>query len=487
LKVLYAFDPPRTNTEPETETIARPANTKDYMLSSSPAPARRALARLEQFLAGRARRRAAAASEPTLRRSSPFSSSSSSASQEAPQTTANLSAAGTRAVLRLRGKGALQFLQGMITNDVRPLMGPSPRGKSVAYAALLTAKGKLIEDVFVHRVVGGGSGGALHPSDDAEGETLLLDVGAAAKREALAWLARYRLRRPISLEDASSDMHVWAAWGGAVPPATPGGGGGTAEWRADPRLPAAVLGWRGVFGKAGDDSAASAAAAAAASHRRLRYALAVPEGAAEMLSSGGGAAGGGGAADNAASSSASAASSPQQQQQQQQRAPNPLEFGLDVLNGVSYDKGCYIGQERNSFTHYRGVIRRRALPVRLVAGGGASSASAPVIVAAGAPVLDRAGRLVGTIMAAEGDLGLAHLTLARALPGGDVAPVAREGEDEEPAFVVAATAARGGSGGGTAPSAVGVVPLGRPAWWPAEWGREELQQQQQQQHHQQQA
>ena len=44
---------------------------------------------------------------------------------------------------------------------------------------------------------------------------------------------------------------------------------------------------------------------------------------------------------------------------------NPLEFNLDVLNGVSYTKGCYIGQERNSYTHYRGIVRRRLMPVVL--------------------------------------------------------------------------------------------------------------------------
>jgi folate-binding protein YgfZ len=43
----------------------------------------------------------------------------------------------------------------------------------------------------------------------------------------------------------------------------------------------------------------------------------------------------------------------------------PLECNLDALSGISYTKGCYIGQERNSYTHYRGIIRRRLMPVRL--------------------------------------------------------------------------------------------------------------------------
>lgn len=43
----------------------------------------------------------------------------------------------------------------------------------------------------------------------------------------------------------------------------------------------------------------------------------------------------------------------------------PLECNLDALAGISYSKGCYIGQERNSYTHYRGIIRRRMMPVLL--------------------------------------------------------------------------------------------------------------------------
>lgn len=42
----------------------------------------------------------------------------------------------------------------------------------------------------------------------------------------------------------------------------------------------------------------------------------------------------------------------------------PLEARLDELNAVSYKKGCYIGQELVSRTHYTGVIRKKLLPVR---------------------------------------------------------------------------------------------------------------------------
>lgn len=43
----------------------------------------------------------------------------------------------------------------------------------------------------------------------------------------------------------------------------------------------------------------------------------------------------------------------------------PLEYNLDALNGVSYSKGCYVGQELIARTHNRGVVRKRLMPVTI--------------------------------------------------------------------------------------------------------------------------
>ena len=40
----------------------------------------------------------------------------------------------------------------------------------------------------------------------------------------------------------------------------------------------------------------------------------------------------------------------------------PLNMHLHYLNGASFDKGCYIGQELTQRTFHTGVIRRVALP-----------------------------------------------------------------------------------------------------------------------------
>jgi folate-binding protein YgfZ len=42
-----------------------------------------------------------------------------------------------------------------------------------------------------------------------------------------------------------------------------------------------------------------------------------------------------------------------------------LESGFDELNGVDWDKGCYIGQELTARTKYRGLIKKRLFPVRI--------------------------------------------------------------------------------------------------------------------------
>lgn len=43
----------------------------------------------------------------------------------------------------------------------------------------------------------------------------------------------------------------------------------------------------------------------------------------------------------------------------------PLEYNLDALQGISYDKGCYVGQELVARTHWSGLIRKRLMPFAL--------------------------------------------------------------------------------------------------------------------------
>ncbi|XP_077611998.1 iron-sulfur cluster assembly factor IBA57, mitochondrial [Crocuta crocuta] len=81
----------------------------------------------------------------------------------------------------------------------------------------------------------------------------------------------------------------------------------------------------------------------------------------------------------------------------------PLESNLALMNGVSFTKGCYIGQELTARTHHMGVIRKRLFPVLLsrpVPEGG---------ITPGAPVLTESGQAAGKYRAGQGDVGLALL------------------------------------------------------------------------------
>lgn len=152
-----------------------------------------------------------------------------------------------RALLRVSGAEARDFLQNLVTNDLDGLdTGP-------VYTALLTPQGKYLFDFFVIR----------------DGETMLLDV-AADRAEALALrLAMYRLRARVAVEPA--DLAVVLGTGAVpiLPLAFP-----------DPRLP--ELGWR-AYGADPELILAGVAPLDPSALTALRIAHAVPETGIELV------------------------------------------------------------------------------------------------------------------------------------------------------------------------------------------------------------
>ncbi|KAF5837848.1 hypothetical protein DUNSADRAFT_3811 [Dunaliella salina] len=302
-----------------------------------------------------------------------------------------------RAVIRIEGDQGPQFLQGMVSNDVHAIGDP---GSSPIYTAMQNPKGKLLHDPILYLERGGSP------------LSILMEVDVNGKQHALQWLTRYKLRRPISVTDVSEQFSVWVAFGPGAPstpipePQAVGG-----AWHLDPRLPG-LLGLRTLLpaGHKPGSGLQGAAPSAEAAYRAWRYMHGVPEGEAEMP------------ADKS----------------------EPLLFNLDALHGVSFSKGCYIGQEKNSFTHYRGVIRRRCMPFKvLIEETGIPRADEDVVV-------EGSGERVGTIRGtAVGGFGLVSIKLKPAL----------QAEVGERALVCKDSGAR--------------IQTYRPQWWPPEWGREE--------------
>ncbi len=183
----------------------------------------------------------------------------------------------------------------------------------------------------------------------AEPDRLLLDVERAQLPALVQRLSRFRLRSKVAIA-ARDELLVYAAWDGAWTC------GGIAA--PDPRLPEA--GWRVLAAEK------LQATAGADDWDRHRLALGLPNGSSDL----------------------------------EAEKTVLLEAGFDELSGVSWTKGCYMGQELTARTKYRGLVKRRLVPVEV---------EGP-LPAPGTPVM-RDGAEVGAMRSGRDGRGLAVLRL----------------------------------------------------------------------------
>lgn len=208
------------------------------------------------------------------------------------------------ALIALSGPDWRSFLQGLITQDVETLQPGEAR-----FGALLTPQGRLLYDLFV---VGRQDG-------------CWLDVLADCRDAILQRLAMYRLRARVELAADETPVSILystepgagdAAW-------APADAGANGHWARDPRLP--ELGWRGY----GATAPAGAAIADEGAREDRKLALGVP-----------------GPADWGSDKT------------------YPIEANFDLLNGIDFKKGCFVGQETTSRMKRRGQVKTRMLPIR---------------------------------------------------------------------------------------------------------------------------
>jgi hypothetical protein len=269
-----------------------------------------------------------------------------------------------RGVLKVAGADRSSFLQGIVSNDVERV---TP--ETAVWAAFLTPQGKFLHEFFLA----------------AEDETFLVDCEAERAADLLRRLKLYKLRAQITLAPAE-DLAIAALFGEAALqklglPAEPGRaapfGGGLAF--VDPRLP--ELGARALLPKdtAGKTlSEAGFASGRLADYDALRIAAGVPDGSRDL----------------------------------EVEKSTLLESGFDELGGVDWDKGCYMGQELTARMRYRGLVKKRLIPVEI-----AGPAPQP-----GTPIT-RDGKEAGVLRSAigrngGGSLGLALLRLEALEDGG---------------------------------------------------------------------
>jgi len=252
-----------------------------------------------------------------------------------------------RGVVKVVGEDARKFLNGLLTADITKV---TPQ--HAAYAALLTPQGKIMVDMII----------AEAPSQDGGG--FFLDCPRALCPSLVERLNFYKLRAKVICEDLSEVLGVMAVWDGA----------GESEYGlcyADPRL--AGLGMRCMLPPhLASDAAADLAAMLtdADDYEAHRITLGAPRGGLDFY----------------------------------YNDAFPHEADMDQLNGIDFDKGCYVGQEVVSRVEHRGTARKRVVPVAFED----FAAEAGVVVKAG----DTDIGLMGTSVRGGGR-GLAMLRLDR--------------------------------------------------------------------------
>jgi folate-binding protein YgfZ len=177
----------------------------------------------------------------------------------------------------------------------------TPDRETARFGALLTPQGRLLYDLFV---VERGDG------------TAWLDVEAEHREALMHRLTMYRLRAKVEIAADETPVSILFAADGVPPkPDDP-------RWVRDGRL--AELGWRGY----GAEIPAGAASATEAEREAQKLRLGLP-----------------GPKDWGVDRT------------------YPIEANFDLLNGIDFRKGCFVGQETTSRMKRRGSIKNRMLPL----------------------------------------------------------------------------------------------------------------------------
>ncbi len=257
-----------------------------------------------------------------------------------------------RGTLAVAGPDARAFLQGVVTNDV-----DKARPGRAIYGALLTPQGRYLHDFFIVELDG----------------VLFLDVAKSRLEDLRARLLKYRLRAKVDVDDVSKLFRTIALLGDGPHDSQAlhgfeGRGGPFAAGfcYVDPRY--AGIGARALLPASGVEALENAGFTAGdrMAYETLRLHFGIPEGVVDLV----------------------------------QEKTLPMEADFDLLNAIDWTKGCYVGQELTARMRYRGLVKKRLLPVEI-------EGDVPAIGAA----VTFEGAEAGEMRSGMGDQGIALLRL----------------------------------------------------------------------------
>ncbi|KAF8627169.1 hypothetical protein AX15_004489 [Amanita polypyramis BW_CC] len=244
-----------------------------------------------------------------------------------------------RALLSLSGSHASEFLNGILAAAVRDSQ------RRPVFSALLHAQGRVLYDVFLYT-----------NTDDAgrQGYLLEYDSRPSEAPALLPMLKKYVLRSKVKIRDVTEQYDVWASWGSPLDcprdllarqwqwapsnAVEPSWSNIDAEWPwgSEDRVlldrRAVGMGTRFLVPSGDRPQRATTHDIKSPDDYTLhRILLGIPEGSVDI---------------------------PPMQ-------AFPMESNLDIMGGLDFRKGCYVGQELTVRTYHTGMVRKRIVPIAI--------------------------------------------------------------------------------------------------------------------------
>ncbi|GAB0093704.1 Cysteine-rich DPF motif domain-containing protein 1 [Sergentomyia squamirostris] len=263
-----------------------------------------------------------------------------------------------RALIRVAGDESGEFLQGLITNDIRHL---EQHGATGMFAMVLNKAGRVLYDTLIYRKTE---------------NSFLIECDKDVCAELRKHLMIFRVRKKIAIDSLETNMNVWVVFKCQEEGEDLKLKNDFPEYTVcqDPRLkdlghriltPKEILPEQ-IFSSLKDGSHVEDC------YRGHRYALGVGEGITELPPG----------------------------------KSFPLEANCDYLHGLSVHKGCYLGQEFTARTYHTGVVRKRLMPLTI---------SSEILDKPDINVESGDGKNLGKLRGVAGNVGLGLLRIEPAL------------------------------------------------------------------------
>ena len=206
-----------------------------------------------------------------------------------------------RKILRVSGLNCIDFLNNILTSDISKL-----HPLEISPAALLSPQGKVLYDMLV----------SLNPPNYSEEKSILIEYDFFCEDELIKKLNMYNLRKEVKIK--KTNYHVFVSTNPK----------NSENSLMDKRFTNTDININRIYFKKLPENFVKKSSTSNW-YDLIRYKNCIPEGTKEI----------------------------------EINTTLPMEINLDLLGGISFEKGCFIGQEVNARIKYKGLVKKKYVPI----------------------------------------------------------------------------------------------------------------------------